>query len=249
METPLVSIIMPVYNSSKNLNRAIDSVIKQTYQNWELLITDDCSTDNSVEIAKLAAEKDHRIKVFSLNKNSGAAVARNNSISKAGGDFIAFLDSDDLWIPEKLQIQINFMIENKYPFTCAGYNVLSGSKIISTYIPPEKYTYKEMLFNNCVGTLTAVYNCKELGKIYMPEIRKRQDYALWLKIMRTKSIDLHSAGIVLGSYRHVAGSISSNKVKLLKYQYIVFRKCENFSVFKSVFYVCANVINRLFFKY
>ena len=246
---PLVSIIMPSYNSAKYIEDSIKSIQSQDYQNWELLITDDVSTDNTCNIVRKLMEEDKRIKLFVLDKNSGAAVARNNSIKEAKGDYIAFLDSDDLWEKNKLKDQISFMEECQYDFSYGGYKVLKGEEIIKTYMPEKMTTYKKMIRSNCIGTLTAIYNCKKLGKVYMPEIRKRQDYALWLKILREKNINAYSVNEVIGTYRHVEGSVSSNKLKLLKYQYRVFRQCEKMSVIRSIYYVCLNSFYRIFLKY
>lgn len=245
----LVSIIMPTHNSSQYVVDAINSVLCQTYKNWELLITDDASSDDTVSLIKEKFGQDQRIKVFSLATNSGAAIARNNSIEKAQGDFIAFLDSDDMWEPNKLELQVSFMVNEKCFFSYANYKVLYENGETKEYRPPVKISYKKLLNSNYIGTLTAMYDCRKLGKIFMPNIRKRQDYALWLKILREKQIEARSVEKFLGVYRISSNSISSKKTKLIKYQYQVFHDCENMSVIRSWYHVIRTIINKIFFKY
>ena len=214
MENTLVSIITPAYNSSKFIEETIKSVLNQTYNNWELLITDDFSTDNTIEIIESYAENDSRIKLFKLEKNSGAAIARNNSILNSKGRFIAFLDSDDLWIHNKLELQIRFMINNKYSFSHTSYIEYNlnnnSSKIINSV---NRINYSMMLRNCYVGCLTVVYDSYKIGKIYMPTIRKRQDYALWLKILKLTDY-CYGLDLVLSKYNITGNSLSSSKLNL-----------------------------------
>lgn len=181
--TPLVSIVTPCYNCAETLEKTITSVINQTYSNWELLITDDSSTDESVSIAKVTASRDERIKLYQTSENSGAGVARNNSIKKANGKYIAFLDADDLWHKDKLRNQIGFMEANSYSFTYTYYQKLTDGNLGSVITAPPEISYKQLLKSNVIGCLTAVYNSDVFGKVYMPTIRKRQDMALWLKLL------------------------------------------------------------------
>ena len=245
--TSLVSIITPNYNSEKFIEQTLQSIIKQTYKNWELLIVDDCSTDNSVKIIKKYVANDKRIQFYKLKENSGAAVARNKAIEKAAGTFIAFLDSDDLWLPEKLAKQLAFMIDNNYNFTYTSYNLITENDTIlnkDVFCKP-KLSYKKMLFSNKIGCLTAMYNAANLGKIYMPKIRKRQDYALWLKILKQEK---YAYGLpkILASYRDRSDSISNNKIEMLKWNWYLYRKVEKLPHVKSLFYLLSNILNKLF---
>ena len=231
----LVSIVMPAYNSEKFIKKSIDSIKNQTYNYWELLITDDNSTDKTVNIINSYVEKDKRIKLFQLKKNSGAGIARNNSISKSSGRFISFCDSDDQWKPEKLEKQVNFLINNKLKFTFSSYDVHNENGVFIKEVPAlEDISYNILLRNNYIGCLTAVYDKEALGIMFMPTLRKRQDWLLWLNILKiigkTKGMAEN-----LAIYCDRSNSISSNKIKMLKYNWIVYNKCLGFGIFKSVF--------------
>lgn len=180
----LVSIIMPSYNSQKTIAESIESVLEQTYENWELLITDDCSSDDTVEIIKIFCERDNRIKLFELENNSGAGAARNYSINEAKGRFIAFLDSDDCWSSEKLSKQLSFMQKEDSKFSFSWYQKVSNENRLGNIVTaPKKVRYSDILSSNSIGCLTAIYDVNYFGKVYMPLIRKRQDMALWLKLL------------------------------------------------------------------
>ena len=184
---PLVSIITPSYNSSQFIVETIKSVQAQTYTNWEMLITDDCSIDNSVEIIKKISEIDKRIKIFRLEKNSGAGPARNNSIKKAKGKYLAFLDSDDIWVSHKLETQIKFMEDNNVNSSHSSYGFLNeaGNKIRKPFIVSSfPIKYRDLLKRTEISCLTAIYNQNEIGKMYMPKLPRKQDYALWLSILK-----------------------------------------------------------------
>ena len=173
---PLVSVITPLYNSEKYISKTIESVINQKYNNWELIIINDCSKDKGPEIVKKYQNQDERIKLINLEKNSGAAVARNIGIENAQGDFIAFIDSDDIWERNKLKEQINFMLDNDYNFSFTDYiQIDEKGKELRTIKAPKILTYNKQLLYNHIGTSTVIYNQKNLGKIYMPNLRKRQD--------------------------------------------------------------------------
>lgn len=185
MMDELVSIIMPAHNSSATIERSINSVINQTYEKWELLISDDFSTDNTVKIVKAIQQNESRIRLISSNINNGAAVTRNNAIRLAKGRYIAFLDSDDTWEERKLELQISFMKANSYDFTYTHYFVYKPNGRLVPYRPRSKVSYRQCLFHNPIGCLTAIYDVERLGKIYMPEQAfKREDYATWLDILR-----------------------------------------------------------------
>lgn len=242
METPLVSIILPLYNSEAYLTETIDSIVKQTYANWELLITDDCSTDNGYDLAKIYSVTDERIILSKLAKNSGAGCARNHSIKLAKGRYIAFCDSDDQWTPNKLEAQVKFMIKNEYYFTCSGFDVVDESgDYIETIHPPGQLTFKKLLLNNYVGCLTAIYDAKALGKIYMSEIRNRQDWVLWLGILKRINI-AHTINEPLAIYRKRSGSISSNKRKMIRFHWRVYYDEMNFGLLRSFFCLLNNML-------
>lgn len=228
----LVSVITPVYNSERYIAETIESILKQSYRNWELLITDDNSDDNSVQIIQRFAEKDSRIKLFRLSENSGADVARNHSIKEAKGRFIAFCDSDDLWLPDKLRVQINFMLDNSYAFTYSNYysrvEKEQACKVVSF---PSRISRRFLLRDN-IGCLTVVYDTSVLGKVYMPAIRKRQDWGLW-HLLIDKSGYAYGVQSPLAIYRIRKGGMSSNKFDLIKYNIGVYRNVCNYSIFKS----------------
>lgn len=242
MQNDLVSIITPSYKSEKFISQTIESVLIQTYENWEMIIVDDVSPDNSNDIIEKYIKKDSRIKLIKLENNSGPAVARNRAIQEAKGRYIAFLDADDLWHPEKLQKQISFMNANNYELTYTNYETMNenGDKLNSLIISPNKLSYNQLLKSNKIGCLSAIYDTKRIGKIYMPLIKKRQDYGLWLRVL--KKIDYaYNVNEVLGTYRIMSNSVSSNKIDLLKYNYALFREHEKFSVLKSLYYLGWNI--------
>ena len=213
----LVSIITPSYNSSNFIAETIESIQAQTYTNWELLITDDCSTDDTVEIVRQYASKDERIKLFMLKENSGGGVARNNSIEQARGRYIAFCDSDDCWYPTKLEKQIAFMQEKDIALTFSSYMTCNEwGKVNGIIVAPLSATYKSTLCDNKIGCLTGVYDTKKVGKVYLPLIRKRQDWGLWIKVLQ-KCGSAYALKEPLALYRLREDSISSNKLNLIKY--------------------------------
>lgn len=238
----LVSIITPSYNSAKYIGKTIDSVISQTYKNWELIIIDDCSTDSSVEIIKDYENKDNRIKLIQLKENSGAAVARNTGIQLARGRFIAFLDSDDSWLPEKLKKQLDFMLINNYYFTYTSYfKINENNEILGTMYIPSKVNYSQLLKTCVIGCLTVIYDAEKIGKQEFPLIRKRQDFALWLKIL--KKVD-YAYGLQenLANYTIRSDSISANKLNAAKYNWFLYRNIEKLSLFVSFYYFLHYVI-------
>ncbi len=235
----LISIITPTYNCGKYIGETIESVIKQSYQNWEMIIVDDCSADNTKEIVKKYVKEDKRIKYFLLEVNSGAAVARTKAMELAAGKYMAFLDSDDLWTPDKLERQISFMKKNGYGFTCTAYEQIDEidtplNKIIKTKL---KTDYNGVLLSCPVGNSTVMYNVEKLGKFIVPNIRKRNDDALWLQILK-KERYIYGMPDVLMQYRVRANSISSNKIKLIKYHWKLYREIEHLSVMRSIFHIC-----------
>jgi len=232
----LVSIITPSYNSSKYISQTIESVISQTYQNWEMIIIDDCSTDDSIYTIEKYLKKDMRIKLIKLEKKSGPAVARNKGIKEANGRYIAFLDADDIWLSEKLEKQINFMKKERICFCYSSYYVIDEKGFeIGLFITKKEATYKELLKTCFIGNLTAIYDASNLGKIYMEPIPVRQDYTLWLKILRNGA---PAKGILepLAKYRLRYGSISSNKIKATIWTWQIYRNIEKLTLYESIYY-------------
>ena len=231
----LVSIIMPTYNSSKFLKETIEGILQQSYKNWELLITDDNSNDNTIDIINHFLKYDNRIQAFFFNKNKGPAIARNNSIKYAKGRFIAFCDSDDIWKPKKLENQVRFMLNSQVGFAFSSYEMIDEKNKFKGIVPAKpRVNYKVMLKNNYIGCSTAIYDIKVTGKIYMPELRNRQDWGLWLKLLKITK-DAYSLNEPLTSYRIRNSSISSNKVKMVKYNWLLYYKIENYSLGKSLY--------------
>lgn len=241
----LISIITPTYNCAKFIGFTIESVMKQTYENWEMIIVDDASTDNTEEIVKKYNDK--RIKYVKLEKNSGAAVARNTAMELAKGKYMAFLDSDDMWKEEKLEKQINFMKEHNYNITCTSYEKIDeeGKKLNKILKPKEKADYNRILLDCPVGNSTVIYNVEALGKFEVPNIRKGNDDALWLKMLKKEKY-IYGLKEVLMQYRVRNNSISSNKLELVKYYWYKYRKIEKLSIPRSVFHICYWGIIKIF---
>lgn len=217
----LVSVIMPSYNSEKYIKDSIESVLNQTYPFWELLIVDDCSIDNTVDIIK--SFKDERIKLFQNDVNSGAALSRNWALREAKGKWIAFLDSDDIWLPTKLEKQLIFMVENNYAFTYTDYRICVNGKwenVIHT--APNKIDFKKIKRYCYFSTITVMYDAEKIGVIQIGDIKKNNDYAMWLKIL--KSVSGYRYPKCLSNYIKHENSISGgSKFKLIKWHYILFR--------------------------
>ena len=225
---------MPTYNSEKYISDTINSILIQTYSNWELLITDDNSADNTICIIKNFMKNDRRIYLYNFKQNRGAGLARNNSIQKAKGSLIAFCDSDDKWKSHKLEKQIQFMLKNNLSFTYSSYDVIDeNNNKLKTIISPEKLDFRKMLKNNYIGSLTAIYDNEKLGKIYMSKMRKRQDWVLWLNILK-KIKTTHGILEPLAIYRQRDNSISQNKFSLLKYNWLVYKKEMGFGFIESI---------------
>lgn len=221
----LVSIIMPSYNTAQYIKASIDSVIAQTYANWELIIVDDCSVDNTDEV--VASYSDERIRYFKNEKNSGAAVSRNRALREAKGKWIAFLDSDDLWEPEKLAKQIAFMKKKGYHFSYTDYIEIDENAVPNgkTVTGPKRIT-KTGMYNYCwPGCLTVMYNAEEVGLVQIADIKKNNDYAMWLKVCKIS--DCYLLHEMLAKYRKRGGSISNHGyIKLIKWHYKLYREAE-----------------------
>ena len=220
---PAVSILMPNYNSALYLGQAIQSVINQTFGDWELIICDDGSDDNSLDVALNFSDIDERVRVFETNGRCGAAVARNICLSKAAGRYVAFLDSDDAWEENKLELQIAFMKENSLAFTYTYYDVVDeDNRYLKTYKAPKKVDLRVMRLANFIPCLTVVYDSAVLGKVSQPEIKKRNDFALWLKILNdNRNLYAHCLPVVTAKYRQNNYGLSSGKLSTLPF----FREC------------------------
>ena len=244
MYKEMVSIITPTYNASRFVEATIQSVLSQTYQNFEMIIVDDCSTDNTIEIVERYSKLDHRIKVYKLKENSGAAVVRNKAIEMAQGRYIAFLDSDDLWDEEKLEKHLEFIKEKNAGISFTSYRLMKedGTLINKEVKAPEEMTYKKLLKNTIIGCLTVIIDREVVGDFRMPLIRAGQDTATWLSILK-RDFTAYGYEEVLSSYRLVEGSISSNKKKALKRTWNMYRTVENFGVVKSSYYFINYAIN------
>lgn len=236
----LVSIIMPSYNTAKFIPETIESVLKQTYTNWELIIVDDCSTDNTDEVVKPFLT-DKRIKYLKNEKNSGAAVSRNYALREAKGKWIAFLDSDDLWLPEKLEKQIAFMEKNGYKFTYTDYKIKLNGKWSPYIFTGPNIVNKRKMYDYCYfSTITVMYDRDFVGLIQIASLKKNNDYAMWLKII--KKADCYRFPECLSCYIKHDNSISSgSKIKLIKHHYIMFRLSENKTVISSVVLTARNL--------
>ena len=234
----LVSIITPTYNCSKYIERTIKSVQNQTYKNWEMLIVDDCSTDNTIDIITEIMKSDKRIRYYVLENNSGAAVARTKAMQLANGEYIAFLDSDDIWKPNKLESQLLFMKQNNANITCTYYEQIDedDSKLNKIIKSPKKTSYNRLLLDCPIGNSTVMYNAKTLGKFVVPNIRKRNDDALWLKMLKKEQY-IYAIPEILAEYRVRKTSISSNKISLIKYHWKLYREIEQLNIFRSLFHI------------
>ena len=235
----LVSIITPMYNSQRFIKSAIKSVQAQTYQNWEMIIVDDGSADGSVDITKAFVENDERIRLIILQNNRGPAVARNEGIKVACGRYIAFLDSDDLWLPEKLEKQLRFMNNKHSPLSFSSYEKIDEDGNILGQIPinKKKISYTDLLKTNHIGCLTAMMDIKFLEeKMYMPLIKKRHDHGLWLSIL-SKGYTAFGINEVLAQYRCRKHSISHNKINIICYQWKLYREVERLGLIRSMYYM------------
>lgn len=247
----LVSIVTPVHNCESYIESTINSVLSQTYENWELILIDDCSVDKSAEI--IQKYSDDRIKYHRLNKNSGAAIARNTAIRLAKGKWIAFLDSDDLWDSNKLETQIEFMVSHNYDFSYTKYRTIdqNGNPLGIEIFGPKVVTHNLLLCYNWLGCLTVVYNREKTGLIQIPDIRKRNDWALWIKI--SEKADCHLLDRTLASYRHTQNSLSSGGAfKLIKYHQAFYKTIVGSNSLSAIVLTLNNlfwgVIKKSFFK-
>lgn len=249
MEKSLVSVIIPTYNSEKFILETIESVQNQTYDNWEMILVDDASTDSTAVLISKLAQEDNRIQLLQLDKNSGTGVARNNALAVVKGKYISFLDADDLWKPNKLAVQMEFMKTHKVPFTFSFYDCIDeeGNALNKRVEAPKNLSYRQLFFCNYVGNLTGIYDVEFFGKISISSIRKRQDWMLWLTILKKIKI-AHPVPESLAYYRIRNNSISTSKVDLIKYNFAVYRKFHGFSFPIAVACMKLFLFTQLFIK-
>ncbi len=237
-----VSIIMPSYNTGQFIEETIESILSQSYSNWELIIVDDCSTDDTDLVINKFLD-DERIIYLKNDHNSGAAVSRNRALSMAKGKWIAFLDSDDLWLPEKLEKQIAFMENNDCLFSYTNYiEIDESSKSLNKYVTGPNKISKRNMYNYCwIGCLTVMYDANAIGLIQIPDIKKHNDYAMWLKV--SHKADCLLLDEVLAKYRKRSGSISNQSyMRLIKWHYILWKKTMELNHFHAFVRTFKNIV-------
>lgn len=245
MTTPKVAVITPVYNAEEFLQETIDSVLNQTFSDFEFILVDDVSQDRSADIIRENMAKDSRITSIRLEENSGAAVARNKGLEAATAPFIAFIDSDDMWSLDKLEKQLNFMEENQEAFTYTLIEMINeeGQKITDAKALPERLNYDGLLKNTAIACSTVVINRDVVGDFRMPLVRKGQDTATWLKILRTQHDEAVLVPEVLNRYRIREGSLSSDKLQALKRTWNTYYHLEKLPLPKAIYYFVYYVVN------
>ncbi|MFG0875493.1 glycosyltransferase family 2 protein [Aeromonas media] len=242
----LVSIIMPAHNSAATIISSIRSIQQQTYQHWELLITDDCSVDDTVSLVDKIASQDSRISLVVNDRNYGAGFSRNQSINRSKGKYIAFLDADDIWLPNKLSLQVEYMERTGALFTYTAYQKLSHEELGGIVTVPKKVTHNQLLRGCVIGCLTAMFNAEVLGRQTMPLIRKRQDLGLWLKLLKICD-EAHGIQEVLAQYRTDTG-MSQNKFNAASYQWRLYRDVVGLNLCQCLWYFGWYAVNG-FIKY
>ena len=237
----LVSIIMPSYNTGKFIASSVESVLAQTYENWELIIVDDCSTDDTETVLK-PYMTDKRIRFFKNELNSGGAVTRNRALREAKGKWIAFLDSDDLWTKDKLEKQVRFMEENGYRFSYTQYEQIGEEgEPLGCRVTGPKRIGKAGMFAYCwPGCLTVMYEAEAVGLVQIADIRKNNDYAIWLKVCRKEKCYLLDEALAF--YRRRSGSVSNHRyISLIRWHYKLFREAEGMNTLTSLFWTFVNL--------
>lgn len=231
----LVSVVMPLYNCENYVTEAIKSVVSQSYENWELIVVDDCSTDRSYSIVEDLVVDESRIKLHKMSKNNGVASVRNYATKEAAGKYIAFLDCDDVWLPEKLEKQIVMMQRNNVCLAYSAYATIDeNSTITGLFGVRKEVTYDDMLKSSTIGTLTMVYNADELGKHYFKDIG-HEDYVMKLELVKRTG---YARGITepLAKYRIVSNSLSRNKLNAALWQWKIYRNIEKLPFYKAIYY-------------
>lgn len=233
---PTITVVTPAYNSASRIGMTIDSVKAQTFSDWEMIIVDDCSTDETVDVVNAYAKLDPRIRLIKLGENSGAAVARNAAICAANGRYISFLDSDDRWLPHKLDSQINFVRAHDAAFVFSAYRRVdeAGNVLVEVGVPSE-VCYQQLLKSNFIGCLTAMYDTRKIEKIETPIIRANEDLSLWLRLLKRVPV-AYGQNEVLALYTVRRGSVSADKRKTAKSQWEIYREVEEISLLASFYY-------------
>lgn len=247
MEQALVSIIVPVYNVEKYICETIECVRKQTYGNWELLLVEDCSKDNTVAVILEYLDKvqDGRVRLIRQEKNNGAARSRNRGLREACGRYIAYLDADDLWVPEKLEKELAFMKEKQAAFAFTGYEFAdeNGQGLGKVVRVPEILTYKEALKNTTIFTTTVMFDTEKIDKNFLEmPIIKSEDTALWWKVLRSGYV-AYGLDENLVRYRRAGKSLSSNKLEAMRRIWNLYRKAEGMSIPSSAYHFCYWAVN------
>lgn len=248
IEIPLVSIIIPMYNAALFIEETIQTVLQQTYSNIEIIVVDDCSTDASYDVVSQLCQQHENISLLQNRKNSGVGFSRNAGVRHAKGRFISFLDADDLWLPDKLEKQVKFMLQNQYPFTFTAYQFADESShpVRKPIQVPMKISYKEALRNHTIWTSTVMLDLDVLTKeqIAMPDVRKGQDTATWWKILKVTGY-AYSINEVLSLYRRTSQSLSADKLAAVKRTWNLFRKVEGLSILQSIVPFCGYAFNAI----
>lgn len=245
MSSAQVTIVTPVYNSIKYIRDSIQSVVNQTFENWEMILVDDFSSDGSLELITNIAKIEKRLKIIQNKKNEGSGISRNKAIKLAKGKYIAFLDSDDLWHKDKLKIQIGLMEKNSWSFSHTSYGYISerGKKIKSTFhVSDYPVKYSNLLKRTEISCLTAIYNQRMLGKCYMSEHRRKQDYSLWLSILK-KGVSSHPINLELAYYRQRPDSATSKKSALILNHVKFLMETQSMNFFQALYYTFYWMIN------
>lgn len=239
----IVSIVMPAYNSEKTIGSAIESVIAQSYKFWELIIVNDCSKDSTIDIIQKYQEIDERIVVVNLSQNGGVVNARNKAIESSKGEYIAFLDSDDLWLPSKLEKQVSFMETNNYVFSYTGYGIMDklGNLTNKKINIPLSTTFNSLLKGSNIGCLTVMIDRRKVGNIKMPKVH-HEDYATWLSILKNGSI-AYGIPEVLAYYRKDTESLSGNKIRSASWQWKIYREFLSLGFVESIYYFTFYTLN------
>jgi glycosyltransferase involved in cell wall biosynthesis len=247
---PLVSIVTPMYNSEKFISDSINSVKNQTYSNWELWLIDDCSSDKTISIVNKFIKEDSRIQLLQNEINYGAAISRNKGIEASKGNYVAFLDADDLWLPQKLEKQVAVLASGKADVCFSSYEQINeGGDYLQIKVQALAIlTYNKLLKSNYVGNLTGMYNATVLGKVTSPNLRKRQDWLIWLKALNLSGKPAIGIQESLALYRVRENSMSANKFNLVKYNYWVYKKGLGYSTLRSVFKMVVFLKEHFFVK-
>lgn len=243
MNKELVSIIMPSYNCGKYVEETIRSVQEQTYNNWEIIFMDDCSTDDTIKRVSAMRDNDNRIHLYQNVANLGAAVSRNNALREAKGRWIAFLDSDDLWEPEKLENQVRFMEDNGFAFSYTGYQEIdSEGALTGVEVFGPKHVTKAGMYAFCwPGCLTVMYDREKIGLVQIEDIKKNNDYAMWLKVCQ--KADCYLLDECLAKYRRGRqGSVSSHGIMtMIGWHYKLWHEAEKKNAVAAAYYTCLNL--------